>query len=176
MPPASIDTLIKRNREYSKHHVPGLTIEELQAAGDDSQRTIVITCTDNRINPEQFLQTKPQDGVVICRNPGGRTATALTSIMLYDAFVKVQDIIVIHHTGCGCLYFTEEDLRKVHKGRLPDHPEIDDMVFGAFSDVEQSVRDDLEFLKTSPYIPKALAERSYGYVFDLKTGLLSPVA
>jgi carbonic anhydrase len=41
--------------------------------------------------------------------------------------------------------------------------------------VEQSVRDDLNFLKISPYIPKALADRCYGLIYDIKTGLLSPV-
>jgi carbonic anhydrase len=41
--------------------------------------------------------------------------------------------------------------------------------------LEQSVRDDLNFLKTSPYIPKALADSSYGFIYDIKTGLLSRV-
>ncbi|KAH8807818.1 carbonic anhydrase [Xylogone sp. PMI_703] len=174
-PPASIETLLERNKQYAASHVPIPTIPEGMASGDDAQRSILITCTDNRIQPELFLQLGRQDNIVISRNIGGRVATAMSTIMGYDAIAKLQDIIVIHHTDCGATYFTNEDIRKVHKERLPNHTEIDSMEFGVIKDVAQSVRDDLELLKTSPYIPKALADRAVGYVYDIKTGLLSPV-
>jgi carbonic anhydrase len=71
--------------------------------------------------------------------------------MLFEAFLGLNRIIVIHHTGelsilfghgksynlnlfsdCGASQFKDADIRKFHKDRLPDHSEIDHMVFGAF--------------------------------------------
>ncbi|KAM0511421.1 hypothetical protein ACHAPE_009860 [Trichoderma viride] len=77
--------------------------------------------------------------------------------------------------NCGGSQFKDVEVQEAHKSRLPDHPEIDDMVFGAFDNVEQSVRDDLHILKTSPYVPKRIADQCFGYVYDIKTGLLTPV-
>lgn len=74
--------------------------------------------------------------------------------MLFDEFLGLTTILVIHHTGvyssfllnlsneypdslstdCGASHFKDEDIRKAHLNRLPDHPEIKSMVFGAFDE------------------------------------------
>ncbi|KAM0263215.1 hypothetical protein ACHAQJ_001370 [Trichoderma viride] len=131
------ETFLERNKTYAETHTPAPTIAEQKALGLTFETTLVVTCVDFRLNPDQFLQIKPHD--------------------------------------CGASQFKNEDIRAVHKSRLPDHSEIDGMVFGAFDDVEQSVRDDLQILKTSPYVPKKLADNSFGFVYDIKTGLLTSV-
>jgi carbonic anhydrase len=92
-----------------------------------------------------------QDGIFISRNPGGRVTPAMPDIMALDGFLDLANIVVIHHTGkfapaesnsrmltsiadCGATHFTDEGIRKVHKDRLPNHPEIDAMIFGAFGE------------------------------------------
>lgn len=54
--------------------------------------------------------------------------------MLFDAFVGLKSVIVIHHTDCGGSQFKNADIRQFHKERLPEHhhEEIEGMVFGAF--------------------------------------------
>ncbi|KIM96935.1 hypothetical protein OIDMADRAFT_58484 [Oidiodendron maius Zn] len=59
----------------------------------------------------------------------------------------------------------------MHKNQFPDHPEIDDIVFGAF------IRN-MAFATiygTSPYTPKKLADHCFGFMYDIKMGLLTPV-
>jgi len=175
MPLASSETLLERNKEYAKSHSPLPTITEAMAGGDDFKRTIVVTCADNRVSPDVLLQTTPLDGIIICRNAGGRVAKALPDIMALGTLLKIQSIMVIHHTDCGASHFTNESVRKAHENGGSNHSDLENMDFGAFTDVEQSIRDDLKFLKDSSYIPKAVAERSTGYVYDIKTGLLSLV-
>ncbi|KAL7896051.1 hypothetical protein HDV63DRAFT_405954 [Trichoderma sp. SZMC 28014] len=150
------ETLLERNKKYSETHSPAPTIAEQVALGHVFETTLV-------------------NQVLISRNAAGRVAPALQQVMLFDAFIGLKSVIVIHHTDCGASHFKEVDIRKAHKSRLPDHPEIDEMVFGAFDDVEKSVRDDLHILKTSPYVPKRIADQCYGYIYDIKTGLLTPV-
>ncbi|KKO98290.1 hypothetical protein THAR02_09613 [Trichoderma harzianum] len=162
-------TLPKQNSsvalKYAETHNPSPTIAEQIALGRVFETTLVITCVDFRLNPDQFLQTKPE----------GRVGPALQEIMLFDVFLGLKRVIVIHHTDCGGSQFKDADIREAHKSRLPDHSEIDHMVFGAFEEVEQSVRDDLHLLKTSPYVPKRISDQSLGFVYDIKTGLLTPV-
>jgi carbonic anhydrase len=87
--------------------------------------------------------------VIVLRNIGGRTEPALENILVLDSFVKVSDIIVVHHTGkvapseqiigfkaliscadCGATHVTEAQVRSDLKKRLPDNEEIEQMKFG----------------------------------------------
>ncbi|PTB37945.1 hypothetical protein M441DRAFT_147383, partial [Trichoderma asperellum CBS 433.97] len=156
-------------------HNPAPTIVEQVALGRVFETTLVITCVDFRLNSDLFLQTRPEDQILISRNPAGRVTPALQEVMLFDVFLGLRSVIVIHYTDCGASYFKDVDIRKAHKSRLPNHSEIDNMVFGAFDNVEQSVKDDLHILKTSPYVPKRIADQCFGFVYNIKTGLLTPV-
>ncbi|KAL7940492.1 carbonic anhydrase [Trichoderma barbatum] len=150
------ETLLERNKKYAKTHDPASTIAEQKALGRVFETTLV-------------------NQILISRNPAGRVTPALQEVMLFDVLLGLKSVIVIHHTDCGASHFKDADIREIHKSRLPDHSEIDNMVFGAFDNVEQSVRDDLHTLKTSPYVPKRIADHSVGFVYDIKSGLLTPV-
>ncbi|KAF2726805.1 hypothetical protein EJ04DRAFT_529957 [Polyplosphaeria fusca] len=160
---------------------------EVTASGGIFETTLVLTCVDFRVNPDLFLQTKPQvadieDQILVARNPAGRVDAAFVQeIMLFEAFLGLKSVLVIHHTGkylslnCGASHFKDTEIHKFHKNRLPNHSEIDQMIFGAFNNLEESVRQDIHILKTSPYIPKNLADNCHGFVYDIQTGGLTPV-
>ncbi|CAF9923100.1 MAG: hypothetical protein ALECFALPRED_002299 [Alectoria fallacina] len=132
----------------------------------------VVTCADPRCIPEQFLELRPVEAVII-RNMCGHAAPALNDILALDHLIGFTEIMVIHHTDCGALAFTDDQVRATLRKRRPDDEEIESMSFGTIKDLEQSVRDDLAVIKGSPLMRKELAERSYGFIYDIKTGLVS---
>ncbi|EXJ68568.1 carbonate dehydratase [Cladophialophora psammophila CBS 110553] len=86
--------------------------------------------------------------------------------------------MVIHHTDCGCLRYTNGSMRQEIIARIgPENAGvINKMDFGPISDVEQSTKDDIAWLKQSPLVRKELADKAQGYVYDVVTGELRRVA
>ncbi|OCL02869.1 hypothetical protein AOQ84DRAFT_421415 [Glonium stellatum] len=177
-PKLNIESPNPRKREYAISHQPLPLLAELKAMGlpaPRKDRILVITCADHRSVPEDFLRLQTRDAVLVMRNVCGHVEPILTGILALDYFVKFSDILIIHHTDCGASHFKEADIRAELKARAPGHAEVDTMEFGAINDIEQSVRDDIRVLRISPFIKKELAERTVGFVYNLKTGLLYPV-
>jgi carbonic anhydrase len=126
---------------------------------------------DARIIPSRQLGLEEGDAHVI-RNAGGRTRDALRSLVISQRLLGTNEIAVIHHTDCGMLTFTNPQLHaKVKQDLGADSSEID---FLPFSDVEESVREDVNFLVSSPLIAGDVLIR--GFVYDVRTGRLSEVA
>jgi len=177
MSPTPLSTFLERNAAYveNEKHTPLPTLEELTGQGHDFETNIVLTCCDNRVEPEKFLGLNPLDFTLVIRNTGGRVEFAMKDIMLFSAFMKLKSVIVIHHTNCGASHFKDDIIRDTLFSRHPDHPEVKDLVFGAFEDLEQSVRDDLKLLKSSPFVSKELADNSYGLTYNIKTGRIARV-
>jgi carbonic anhydrase len=136
-----------------------------------ARHVAVVTCMDARIDPARALGLEEGDAHVI-RNAGGRAADALRSLIISEQLLGTTHIVLIHHTDCGMLTFSNQDLRS--KVRQELHADADAIDFLPFSDLEQSVRDDIAFLKASPLIPEHIDIR--GYVYDVTSGKLSPVA
>ncbi|OCK85754.1 carbonic anhydrase [Lepidopterella palustris CBS 459.81] len=171
----SVADLVQRNKELAASHTPIPTFAEMAGLGMGPPKTAILTCVDGRCSPENFVGLKPRDALVI-RNICGHLAPALADIAGLDAFIGFNEIMVVHHTDCGATHFTNEMLRDTLKKRLPEHEaNVDAMTFGAITDIEQSVKDDVDLFKKSPLIRKELAEHTYGFVYDIKTGLLTPV-
>ncbi|TVY90438.1 Uncharacterized protein LAWI1_G002966 [Lachnellula willkommii] len=169
--------LAGRNKTVAASHQPISTFAELAEAGKDVPRVVVITCVDSRCVPEYFLDLKQGDGVLVMRNICGHIEPALNDILALDSFLSLKEIMIIHHTDCGAFHFTDSLIKDVLKKRLPGHAgSIDDMAFGAFGDLEQSVRDDIAVLKASPLVREELVAATSGFVYDLKTGGLTPVS
>ncbi|KAL6897020.1 hypothetical protein GGI43DRAFT_428813 [Trichoderma evansii] len=113
----------------------------------------------------------------IFRVGGGRVAPLLAHIASLDCFVSgFKEIMVIHHTDCGATYLTEE---KIHSHILKEEGvSVDDannLVLPCIADLEQSVLIDVKLLKESKVIRRELRERIKGYLYDVKTGLVSRV-
>ena len=131
----------------------------------------VLTCMDARLDPARFLGLEEGDAHVI-RNAGGRASEdALRSLTISEQLLGTNEVVVIHHTDCGMLTFSNEDLRKKLKQELnADAEHID---FLPFKDLEQSVRDDVATIKNSPFIPKNIEVS--GFIYDVRSGRLGPV-
>ena len=129
------------------------------------KRLAVVACMDARLIPNEVLGLDEGDAHVI-QNAGGRAQDALRSLVISQRLLGTNEVIVIHHTDCGMLTFSNEDLHgKVKEDLGADASDIDFLPFG---DVEQSVRDDVEVLRSSPLIDDGTTIR--GFVYDVKTG------
>ncbi|GCE31853.1 carbonic anhydrase [Dictyobacter alpinus] len=136
-----------------------------------ARKVTVVTCMDARLDPAKFLGLVEGDAHVI-RNAGGRVQDALRSLIISEQLLGTTEIVVIHHTDCGMLTFSNADLRTKLQQEL--HINAENIDFLPFSNLEQSVRDDVSYLKDSEFIPKSITVS--GYIYDVKTGKLLPVA
>ena len=136
-----------------------------------ARHVAVLTCMDARLHPASFLGLELGDAHVI-RNAGGRASDdAIRSLAISQQLLGTNEVVVIHHTDCGMLTFSNEDLRKKLKQELnADAEHID---FLPFKDLEQSVREDVATIKNSPLLLKNIEVS--GFIYDVKSGRLLPV-
>ena len=130
---------------------------------------LAITCIDARLDPERMLGFEIGDAHVI-RNAGGRvTDDAIRSALVSSWLLGTREFLVIHHTDCGMTKFTDDVLH----GMIRDATGIDvsDDEYLAFSDVEQSVRDDVARLRDVKTFPEGVTVT--GLVYDVRTGALT---
>jgi len=150
-----------------------LEANEAFAAGFDkghlatppARRLAVVTCMDSRIHPEKSLGLADGDAHII-RNAGGRAQEALRSLVISQRLLGTNEIVVLHHTDCGMVLFTNQQLADRIQAELG--VDVQGMDFLPFSDLEQSVRDDVAFLRASPLIPKDIPIS--GAIYDVRTG------
>jgi len=160
-----IHNFIERNKEFADRFRHG------DKAMPPAQHLAVLTCMDARIHPERAMGMEIGDAHMI-RNAGGRASDdAIRSLVISTTLLGTEEFAVIHHTDCGMLTFTNEDLRK----KLSDERRVDasGVDFLPFPDLEQSVRDDVSTIKASPLLPDGIEVT--GWVYDVKTGKISPV-
>ena len=136
-----------------------------------ARRVAIVTCMDARLHPEQFLGLAVGDAHVI-RNAGGRVSDdAIRSLVISQRLLGTREIVVIHHTDCGMATFTNADLA----AKIQDDLGVDvgDRDFLPFTDLEQSVRDDVATLRQSELIPQDITIT--GAIYDVTTGALREV-
>ena len=129
----------------------------------------IVTCMDARLDPAKFLGLQEGDAHVI-RNAGGRAADAIRSLVISQQLLGTREVVVIHHTDCGMLTFTDDQLRQKLRDDLGAQTTE---AFLPFSDLEQSVRDDVAAIRTSPLLLKDVPVR--GFIYDVRTGRLQEV-
>ncbi|GJE85917.1 carbonic anhydrase [Phanerochaete sordida] len=134
------------------------------------KKLAIVTCMDARINVYAELGINEGDAHII-RNAGGSAKDALRSIIISQRLLGTREIAVFHHTDCGMLTFNTPQLRKLVKDSDPDNAAlkaVDDIDFLEFSELEQSVREDVQYLKESPLVlPETLVT---GWVYEVGTG------
>lgn len=162
---AVTDELLENNKAYAAQFASGdLPIPP-------GRQVAVVACMDARLIPSRILGLEEGEAHII-RNAGGMAKDALRSLVISQRLLGTNEVIVIHHTDCGMLTFKNEDLyAKVREDLDADASSID---FLPFQDLEQSVRDDLALLGSSPLIPDDVSIR--GFVYDVKTGKLQEVS
>ena len=135
-----------------------------------ARHVAVLTCMDARLHPALFLGLELGDAHVI-RNAGGRASDdAIRSLTISQQLLGTNTVVVIHHTDCGMVTFSNEDLRKKLKQEL--NVDAEDIDFLPFKNL-QSVRDDVATIKNSPLLLKDIEVS--GFIYDVNTGKLSPV-
>jgi carbonic anhydrase len=136
------------------------------------RKLAVVTCMDARLDPAKFLGLEDGDAHVI-RNAGGLvTDDALRSLCISHWLLGTEEVVVIAHTDCGMLTFTNDDLR----GKLRDEAGADalDVDFHPFPDLEESVRGSIRAIRQSQLCPDSLEVS--GWIYDVHTGRLNEVA
>ncbi len=156
-----------------------------------ARRFAILTCMDARLGPAKYAGLAEGDAHVI-RNAGGRaTDDAIRSLVISYKLLGTREWFVIHHTDCGMQLFTDEIIvgllansletavpagqgtwKDVGKG--PGSPEAQFIKWHTISNLERSVVDDVERIRTHPLVPKTIP--IYGYVYDVKSGRLVGVS
>jgi carbonic anhydrase len=132
-----------------------------------ARRFAVVTCMDARLDPAQFLGLDIGDAHVI-RNAGGVVSEdALRSLVISHHLLGTQEAIVIGHSDCGMVTFTNDTL---HAQLGPQSEQID---FLPFPDVAARVRESVDAIEESPLLPDSFS--ATGFVYDVTNGKLVPV-
>jgi carbonic anhydrase len=135
-----------------------------------SKRVAVLACMDTRLIPSRILGLNEGEAHIL-RNAGGVvTEDAIRSLSLSQNLLGTEEIILLHHTECGMLNFTDEEYAERMEAETGQRPEWSPR---AFSDVEQDLSDSIRRLRESPFIPNKASIR--GFVYDVKTGELREV-
>ena len=135
-----------------------------------ARRVAVLACMDARINPYGLLGLSEGDAHVI-RNAGGVvTGDEIRSLAISQRLLGTEEVILIHHTDCGMLTFSDEEFSRQLQAETGVKPE---WAAEAFDDVEADVRQSIARIKNSPFIPHKDSVR--GFVYDVKTGRLNEV-
>jgi thiosulfate/3-mercaptopyruvate sulfurtransferase len=154
------------NAEYASSFALGhLTLPPIK-------QLAVVTCMDARLTVEPMLGLQTGDAHVI-RNAGGLvTDDALRSLIISHKLLGTETIFVINHTDCDMLTFRDEELQQ----RLKEETDKDagDIKFGAFSDVEQNLLNQINRIRESPFLPASID--LHGFIYDVQTGKLSEVS
>ncbi len=149
-------------------HAAGFNPSDLPAA--PARKVAVVACMDARLNVYAILGLREGDAHVI-RNAGGViTDDAIRSLAISQRLLGTEEIILIHHTGCGMLTFTDDEFRDaIHEetGIRPQWPAE------AFSDLDTDVRESIARIRETPFIPRRDAVR--GFIYEVETGRLREV-
>jgi carbonic anhydrase len=136
-----------------------------------ARRVAVLACMDARLNPYGLLGLDEGDAHVI-RNAGGVvTDDEIRSLAISQRLLGTEEIMLIHHTDCGMLTFSDDEFRRQVQEETGIKPQWS---CETFADLEEDVRQSIARIKASPFIPKKDAVR--GFVYEVETGKLREVA
>jgi carbonic anhydrase len=162
---AVTDELLSNNERYAasfdKGHLPL----------PPGKKVAVVACMDARLDPARVLGLEEGDAHVI-RNAGGVvTDDEIRSLAISQRLLGTEEIILIHHTDCGMLTFTDDEFRRQIQEETGIKPE---WAAESFGDIEEDVRQSIARIEASPFIPKKDAIR--GFVYEVETGRLREVS
>ncbi|HEX6470021.1 MAG TPA: carbonic anhydrase [Streptosporangiaceae bacterium] len=161
---AVIDEFVRNAEQYAT------TFHKGNLLSPPGRRVAIVACMDARINLFGLLGLSEGDAHII-RNAGGSiTADGIRSLAISQRLLRTEEIMLIHHTDCGMLSFTDEEFR----ARLRDDTGVEpDWDAGAFRDLEQDVRESIARIRANPFIPHKKVVR--GFIYDVQTGALREV-
>jgi carbonic anhydrase len=161
---SATDELLKNNETFAE----GFDKGDLPLP--PAKKVAVVACMDARVNPYPILGLELGDAHVI-RNAGGVvTDDEIRSLAISQRLLGTEEIILIHHTGCGMLTFSDDDFKRQIQEDTGIEPSWS---AEAFSDLDEDVRQSVERIKSSPFIPNKGSIR--GFVYEVETGRLREV-
>jgi carbonic anhydrase len=158
------DDLLRNNEAYAESFDKG------DLPLPPAKKVAVVACMDARLDVHGLLGLALGDAHVI-RNAGGVvTDDEIRSLAISQRLLGTEEIVLIHHTDCGMLTFTDDDFRRSIQDETGIKPE---WAAEAFPDVDEDVRQSLARVKASPFIPKKDSVR--GFVYEVESGNLREV-
>ncbi|AMU22789.1 Carbonic anhydrase-related protein [Mycobacteroides abscessus subsp. bolletii] len=134
------------------------------------RKVAVVACMDARLNPYGLLGLREGDAHVI-RNAGGViTEDEIRSLAISQRLLGTEEIILIHHTDCGMLTFTDDAFKQSIQDETGIKPPWS---AEAFTDLDEDVRQSLARINANPFVPRKDSVR--GFVYDVTDGTLREV-
>ena len=156
-----IDEVTAANENYASGFAKG------SLPAPPGKKLAVVTCMDARLDPARFLGLEEGDAHVI-RNAGGLVNDeTIRSLVISHQLLGTEEAVVIGHTECGQLTFTNAD---VHEKLGPESESID---FQPFDDVAERVRESVETIRNHPLLNDGF--EATGFVYDVRSGRIEPV-
>ena len=134
------------------------------------KKVAVVACMDARLDPARALGLEEGDAHVI-RNAGGVITDAeIRSLAISQTLLGTEEIILLHHTDCGMLTFTDDQLAAQLEEATGQRPEWSAR---SFDDLDDDVRDSIRRIEESPFVTH---KNVRGFVYEVETGRLREVA
>jgi carbonic anhydrase len=157
------DQLLANNATYAANFSGPLPLPP-------AKHVAVLACMDARLDVYRVLGLGEGDAHVV-RNAGGVvTDDAIRSLAISQRLLGTTEIILIHHTDCGMLTFSDEEFRSSIEQDTGVRPHWHSEAFG---ELEADVRASIKRIADSPFVPDKSSIR--GFVFDVATGKLTEV-
>jgi carbonic anhydrase len=160
-----IDELLENAGSYAE------VFDKADLALPPARRIAIVACMDARLDPQALLGLQEGDAHVI-RNAGGViTDDEIRSLAISQRLLGTDEIMLIHHTDCGMLTFTDDELRRQIQDETGVKP---GWAAEAFDDLDEDVRQSIARIKASPFIPRK--DKIRGFVYEVETGRVREVA
>lgn len=157
--------MLERNQRYSE------TFGDGELPAPPAMQVAVVTCMDCRIDPALAFGLDLGDAHVI-RNAGGIvTEDVIRSLSISQHHLGTEEILVIHHTKCGLLTFTDSQFAADLEREAGERPA---WTAGTFEYLEQDVLEGMRRIRDSPFIPHKDALR--GFVYEVESGRVRELA
>jgi carbonic anhydrase len=159
------DELLRNAEEYASRFDKG------DLPLPPAKQVAIVACMDARLDPQAVLGLTEGDAHVI-RNAGGViTDDAIRSLAISQRLLGTKEIVLIHHTDCGMLTFSDDEFRRSIQDDTGIKPE---WAAEAFPDLEEDVRQSIARIESSPFIP--VKDSIRGFVYEVETGRLREVS
>ena len=159
------DELIKNSETYKANFDKG------DLPLPPAKKVAVLACMDARLHPTSLLGIEEGDAHII-RNAGGVvTDDEIRSLAISQRLLGTEEIILIHHTDCGMLTFTDDEFKESIRKDTGIKPE---WAAEAFPHLEEDVRQSIARIHASPFIPRKDSVR--GFIYEVESGGLREVA
>jgi carbonic anhydrase len=159
------DDLLRNNEEYAT------TFDKGDLPLPPAKGVAVVACMDARLDVHKMLGLEEGDAHVI-RNAGGViTDDEIRSLAISQRLLGTREIVLIHHTDCGMLTFSDDELKRQIQEDVGIKPHFS---MESFSDLDEDVRQSIARIKASPFVPNKDSVR--GFVYEVETGRLREVS